>query len=414
MAFGTLEAFRQYMHLRREQWLDDGKLEALGRERLSKMLELSMKTKHYRDSLDRNSITAEDALEDITALPLTTKQDVIADPGSFIPESVGRRSLTSIKTSGSSGMPIEIFSDAYDHSCRTAASFMVDMEYGRGPRDIVAKVHDINFPVSALARLGIYRREHLSIFESEEKNLSLLRRSGANILSGYTSTLAVMAGLNREDPLRMKYSCCFGEILSEGTREMISDSFSCPVYDSYGSNEFGLVAFECPEVGKLHVFSSLFILEIVDSQGRPARSGQIAITSLKNTGMPLLRYCIGDKATEGRECSCGRGFPTIERIEGRTDDHLILPSGKRRSPFSLFCLYDIKGIRCYQIVQEKVDLIVFNYVENDDGFDDTSKRQVLGRIGRACMGEAVSVEFNQVEHIPKGRTGKRRSVISKL
>jgi phenylacetate-CoA ligase len=414
MGFGTLKAFKHLLDLKREQWMDQDSLEILQKHRLKGMLACASYTDHYGKIFENTSLTNEEIAEDLSVLPLTSKQDIIENPDAFISQNASKDSLTSIKTSGSTGMPIEIFTDSRDQNLRTAIPFMVETEYGRKPFDLHAKVHDTYFPNWALAKLGLYRRVHLSVFDSEEKNLAGLRKYGANILTGYTSAVAVMATLNQQDPLRMRYVACFGEILSRETREKIEQSFSCPVYDRYGSNEFGIVAWECPQEKNMHVVSSRFVLEIVDSRGNPADTGQIAITSLNNPAMPFIRYCIGDESSWGKECACGRGYPVLKSIKGRTDDYIVLPSGKVRTPFSLFCLYDIEGIHSYRVVQEREDLFVFRYVPADGGLSEASEKQVLERVNRACLGEKVKVEFEQVDEIEKGRTGKRRSVVSKV
>ena len=52
----------------------------------------------------------------------------------------------------------------------------------------------------------------------------------------------------------------------------------------------------------------------------------MAITSLHNRVMPLIRYEVGDFAEVGPPCPCGRGLPVIARIMGRVRNCLRFPT----------------------------------------------------------------------------------------
>ena len=60
--------------------------------------------------------------------------------------------------------------------------------------------------------------------------------------------------------------------------------------------------------------------------------GDLVCTGLLNADMPLVRYRVGDRgalapADEG--CRCGRTLPTLATVEGRVDDVLLTPDGRR-------------------------------------------------------------------------------------
>jgi hypothetical protein len=68
----------------------------------------------------------------------------------------------------------------------------------------------------------------------------------------------------------------------------------------------------------------------------------------------------------------------------------------------------------YQIIQEKSDLFVIKYVPINGDLSRETKRQAEKAIKGACGGEEVRVEFERVDKIPRGRTGKINRVISKV
>jgi phenylacetate-CoA ligase len=89
------------------------------------------------------------------------------------------------------------------------------------------------------------------------------------------------------------------------------------------------VAFECPYKNGLHIWEDSYLAEIVDPQTldpQPVgRSGELVLTTLDREGMPLIRYRTKDltRFVPG-QCPCGRYHIRMERIEGRTDDMIIL------------------------------------------------------------------------------------------
>src|SRR5262249_57510260 len=103
------------------------------------------------------------------------------------------------------------------------------------------------------------------------------------------------------------------------------------------------------------VQSENLLLEVLDERGRPCgpgETGRVVVTTLHNFAMPLIRYAIGDYATVGPPCPCGRGLPVLTRIMGRARNMLTLPDGKQIWPY--FAGENLSGLaptRQYQLVQ---------------------------------------------------------------
>ncbi|MBF0484622.1 MAG: phenylacetate--CoA ligase, partial [Candidatus Omnitrophica bacterium] len=58
---------------------------------------------------------------------------------------------------------------------------------------------------------------------------------------------------------------------------------------------------------------------------KEGESGVLTITTLTKAGMPLLRYRTRDIVSLKYEtCECGRTSPRISKIQGRTDDMIIV------------------------------------------------------------------------------------------
>ena len=89
------------------------------------------------------------------------------------------------------------------------------------------------------------------------------------------------------------------------------------------------VAFECQEQNGLHIWEDYFIVEIIDPvtlEPLPdGELGELVLTTINREGMPLLRYRTRDltRIISG-DCPCGRTHKRLARLQGRSDDMIIL------------------------------------------------------------------------------------------
>jgi phenylacetate-CoA ligase len=139
--------------------------------------------------------------------------------------------------------------------------------------------------------------------------------------------------------------------------------------------------------------------------------------------MPFIRYRIGDLGViTDEKCLCGRSWPLLKSVEGRSNDFVVLPSGRKISWLYLQrCFYDPEFqknpfcISQYQLVQERADRIIFKVVKGSN-FDSNLLLRIKNNIENtfAKQGEKLEVTIQIVEEIPMERTGKRRLFISKV
>nr|WP_319396905.1 AMP-binding protein [uncultured Desulfobacter sp.] len=94
------------------------------------------------------------------------------------------------------------------------------------------------------------------------------------------------------------------------------------VLNHYGMTEIGFGgAVQCPAQEGLHPRHADLFFEIIDRAGNPLPPGQwgeIVVTTLNRTGMPLIRYRTGDVSRIlDTPCACGSPFPRLDRIRNR-------------------------------------------------------------------------------------------------
>ena len=185
--------------------------------------------------------------------------------------------------------------------------------------------------------------------------------------------------------------------------------------DIYSANEVGYIAFRCLEHGALHVQSESLLVEVINEQGQPCatgESGRVVVTSLHNLATPLLRYEIGDHATVGEPCRCGRGLPVIRQILGRTRNAALSPDGRRYWPTRLNRMHTARAIRQAQYVQTAIDTIEIRALLSRPLREQERLELVQNTI--EALGHTYRIEIVPVEEIPRGAGGKFEDFLSLL
>lgn len=159
--------------------------------------------------------------------------------------------------------------------------------------------------------------------------------TGLACTPSFALILAERAGeLGIKDDIGLRWGIHGAEPWSEGLRDKIEQAWG-PGYDAvdiYGLSEVigPGVGGECREnKGGLHIPDDHFLAEIVDPETgesvEEGERGELVLTTLTKQAQPVIRYRTRDvtRFLPG-PCSCGRTTTRIARIEGRTDDMLII------------------------------------------------------------------------------------------
>ncbi len=198
-------------------------------------------------------------------------------------------------------------------------------------------------------------------------------------------------------------------------RKNIAEAFGCEVYDTYGLNDGGVSAFECPHHTGLHIDTDRSVMEVVDDEGRQMRSGEgrILATSLHNYAMPFIRYVTGDLGRiVDEECGCGREYPLLKEVIGRSTDILVTPDGRNIHGLFLSSVFDhCIGVKGYQIVQKNKKDIIIRIVPEDsysEGQEAVVRQMVNARVPE------WDIEFRYVDEIERTEGGKMKLIISEV
>jgi len=129
------------------------------------------------------------------------------------------------------------------------------------------------------------------------------------------------------DQIKLKKGVFGSERWSDTMRQRIHDELGIELYDIYGLTEiYGPgIGINCSENDGIHYWDDYIYIEIIDPvTGKPVEDGEdgeIVITTLVKEGAPLLRFRTHDlsRIIPGK-CKCGRCYPRIDIIKGRSDD----------------------------------------------------------------------------------------------
>lgn len=380
---------------------------------------------YYRD---RGPLTLT-TREDFARLPLLPKEDVRHQLDRLISREFDRAALVSSKTGGSTGLSLTLYFDRRCQERRNAAQLHTNGWSGWRPGDPVGALWG-NPPEARTFRermraACLDRLVFLDTVRLDDRSLQAFRdqlvESRIHFLFGHAHSLYLFAryleGVEHRG-LDIRGIVSTSMMLLPAERAVIERVFGCRMIDRYGCEEVGLIACQCERGGGLHLNMEHLLVEILRADGRPAapgEEGEVVVTDLINRGMPLIRYRVGDMAVPAADpCPCGRTWPLLERVTGRTADFLVARDGSRVAGVSLVerTLTAIPGLEQLQIVQESRERIVLNVVP-DSGFDAAAEAELVGEMRRA-MGEGIDFEVRRLTRLEQERNGKYRFAICRV
>jgi len=331
-----------------------------------------------------------------------------------------------LQTSGSTGMPLTVLVDTATQIQRRILSLRQFFECGgkrkykqmefRNVDDMPLPVE--NIPISIGRKLIDWpfpRSIRVPINNiALDRAKSILLKKKPEVIFGYPSFLYSLV-----ETLEEKYGSQIlfttGEMLTYDYRKMIKSKFCGNIIDSYGCTEVGDIGWECPNehVGYHLNTDSVFVEFIKEGNNvSDGEEGEIVLTDLTNTAMPFIRYKIGDIGLLGDSlCSCGRTLPLMRTLKGRSDDFVLLPSGKKISPLALLDLNTMKGIFEFRVVQRNSRLIELwiRAAENTE----VNVQKFVSAV-KDVIGEDIEIRIRLVEKIPVDKSGKLRRIISDM
>jgi phenylacetate-CoA ligase len=424
----TLNMLAEMEH---DQWLHAVELQQVREQRLERLLAHAFRNvPYYRQLLQHLGLSRSDfkGEADLAKLPLLDK-NIIRDRLEDL-KSSQHDHLQEFSTGGSTGAPLTFYLGPTRISSDVASRCRAEDWWGLGIGD-----REYVFWGSPLEltkqdrwreiRDRIFRTKLMSAFEMSPAVMDLyldeMIRHGCRRVFGYPSSIALLcehASRRGKDLSQIGVQTVFvtAEVLWDHWRQIISDSFKCPVANGYGARDSGFVAHECQR-GGMHVTADRLIVEIVGEDGRPlepGETGEIVVTHFDTPEMPFIRYRTGDVgALSVQPCGCGRTLPLLERIDGRKSDFIVTPDGRIMHGLSLiYVLRKIAGVEQFRITQKTVDEFQLELVAGNE-FQMESESLIRTQFSQRLRAP-VKVRIRYSSTIPASKNGKFRYVISEV
>ncbi len=310
---------------------------------LREMLQRCMQSEFYRRSFREAVVSPEDirSLDDLQRLPFTTKEDLRENYPFGLCCVPLQECVRLHSSSGTTGNPTVVLHTRRDLDDWATAVARCLWMVGSRPDDVFQNSAGYGMFTAGLGfQYGAEKVGMLTVPAAAGNTLrqiKFIKDFGTTVLHAIPSYASRIYEVMRQegvDPVRdtrLRVLCIGAEPHSEEQRRRIEENLHVKAYNSYGISEMmgPGVAFECPEQNGLHIWEDYFIAEIIDPvtlQPVPdGEMGELVITTLKREAMPLVRYRTRDltRFLPG-DCPCGRHHRRLARLQGRSDDMIIL------------------------------------------------------------------------------------------
>ncbi len=384
----------------------------------------------YRSFLDSNN---RQKIQNWIDIPVIRKQDFQINIDEIISKGLKKSVLHVHNTSGSTGTPFYFAKDKFCHAMNWAET------------DYHLLKHGINVGASKQARFygiplrGIkYYKERLKdflanrvrfpVFDLSDEKLNLVlnqfKQKKFEYINGYTSSLVIFAKFLIERNIILKDICPSlrvvfptSEVVDDIDRNIMERGFGVRVRNEYGAAELDILAFE-DEDGDFVLNEETLFIEILDENNLPVEAGvegKVIVTSLYNKAMPFIRYELGDRAILTDRIK--NGNRVLEKVVGRTNDIIKLPSGKISPGLTFYYiskkLLESGGrIKEFIIIQKTIDTFLFKYVSNE-ALTDSEKFEIQKAMD-LYLERGLICNFLRSDKIERTKAGKLKHFFSEI
>lgn len=280
-------------------------------------------------AMDQSGVTPDQihALEDLTKLPITKKDDLAlrqaADPPFAGLLAVPMSKLQHIFASpGPTYVPQGEGDDFWRFKMAFAAA-------GFRAGDVVLNTLSYHLTPGGLMLDTGLRSLGCVVIPAGVGQTDLQVKAASSLgATGYAGTPSflrtlLLRAVELGSPLSIEVAFATAEMLPDSLRAEL-EGFGVRVLQGYATADLGMLAYECAEKNGMHLHPEV-IVEVLDLEtGQPAapgQPGQIIATNLE-PAYPLLRFATGDIGALAPEsaCPCGRTSSRLAGLLGRVGD----------------------------------------------------------------------------------------------
>ncbi|NMH89318.1 phenylacetate--CoA ligase family protein [Flavivirga algicola] len=369
--------------------------------------------------------------QDWNTAPVMMKKDLQQPLETLLSNGFSKTNIYIDKTSGASGKPFIFSKDKFTH----ALTWSIIMDR--------FSWFDLNFHSTKQARFygipldkkGYYteklkdfisNRYRFNVFDLSDKSLENwladFKKKSFVYMNGYTSPMVQFAKYLQHRNIILKTVCptlracvATSEMLFEDDKQLMEKQFGVPVINEYGASELDLIAFENKDKEWVVNSETLFV-EVLDENNNVlpyGEQGRLVITSLYNKAQPFIRYDIGDIGILSKKSTPKR--PILEKLTGRTNDMVMLPSGKKAAGLTFYyitksIIEDDGNVKEFVIEQLKLDTFKIHYVSSKE-ISQLRIKTIKNEI-ESYLEKGLTVLFEKQTILKRSKSGKLKQFSS--
>lgn len=324
---------------------------AILEQRLAALRQALLGSPYYVETLRCAGLSPSDlrSPDDLPHFPLLDRATLQAranDLPAFDPAGPQVAEQSLIQTSGSTGEPIAVLKDGYDqlHMWAVLRFWLSWLRIELPPQPRVVLACSLPGGIEYSVRLPLLERAALHrISLQRETALHRWRKVAPDIVFTDPAGLHWMAAQERLPLPRLLLTSA--QYLSPHERRRFGEALAAPIVNYYSLTEVGPVAWECCEgPGRFHVLLPDVWVESVQ--------GEIVVTRLRPSVLPLLRYRTGDHGHVVPDaCPCGYHGQTITGFSGRRACVFTRPDGQAVDAWQLAWLFKHYPLDRFRLTQ---------------------------------------------------------------
>ena len=370
------------------------------------------------------------SFSDLERLPLTSKDDVAAQPDNFLSAPISEiRDI--VTTSGTLGDPVTVnvtesdlnrlakneagslkiagcdASDTFQLLTTIDKRFMAGLAYFLGTRELGARMIRSGPGALELQWDSILRYKPTVLIAVPSFVPRLISHATKNGIDVNQTSVKKIIGIG--EPLRND------DLTPNHLAKAITDHWNVKLFSTYASTEMATAFTECEHGTGSHIQSNLVHLEVLndeDEQVQDGALGEVVVTPIGIEGLALIRYRTGDICRYFESpCACGRIGPRLGPIIGRKQQMLklkgttlypnavidFLTKKKEAGPFILLASSDKFGLDELTINIELRNGLTQNQLSNELA----EKLRVRPQIEIGTSSDINKIKFDENSRKPK-------------
>ena len=347
-------------------------------EKLQELLQyLNIKSTFYQRVFQQQNITISEikTLEDLTKLPVTTKEELHTYNDDFIcvPKA---KIIDYVTTSGTTGSPVFFglsdkdlerlaYNEAISFACSGVSKddtiqlmttidrrFLAGLAYFLGARKLGAGIIRVGAGIPELQWDSIHKFNPTYLIAVPSFLLKLIAYAQNNGIDVNASSIKGVICIG--EPLKNQ------DFSDNSLSQKIKEKWNIELYSTYASTEMSTAFAECEFQQGGHLHPELIIVEILDEDNQPVKDGEegeLVVTTLDVETIPLLRFKTGDVVKAHSDaCKCGRNTLRLGPVIGRKKEMIKYKGTTIYPPAMINVLNDFSEIENYIIELDKNEI----------------------------------------------------------